>query len=137
MDNTCIICLNEDATVGLNDELIRPCNCKSSLVHRSCLDAWRSISSNPNAKDTCTTCKTKYIFEPDPYNKNKFRNTSFLFFDISRQYDIIIQFHSIPCNLFLLLLLLCNSKKLIISSLILSSLDLGTSVFIRNVLNNA
>jgi len=72
MNDICIICLNEDTEIGLMDELIRPCNCKSSLVHRSCLNQWIQFKSNVLNKATCDICKAKYIYELDPNYKFSF-----------------------------------------------------------------
>ena len=69
MNDICIICLNEDTEIGLMDELIRPCNCKSSLFHRSCLNELIQFTKTSKNKDTCSTCNTKYIYEPDPNYK--------------------------------------------------------------------
>jgi len=66
MNDICIICLSEDSEIGSIDELIRPCNCKSSLVHRSCLNQWTQFTGNVLGKKSCEICKANYILELDP-----------------------------------------------------------------------
>jgi hypothetical protein len=55
----CRICLSSDR----QDCLIAPCLCKGTqlLVHRKCLDEWRSQESRPRAFTHCPTCKFQYV----------------------------------------------------------------------------
>src|SRR5579872_6548061 len=54
----CRICLES------NQDLILPCNCKTSRVHRPCLDRWRAeIAANFSR---CEVCHTDYEFERIP-----------------------------------------------------------------------
>ncbi len=60
-DETCRYCLyNAPAK-----DLIQPCNCKggSLLVHRQCLNKWRS--SSEKAFYECNECRFKYLFVDD------------------------------------------------------------------------
>ena len=45
--------------------LISPCLCKGTMryVHVSCLEQWRSTSTNPTAAYECDSCKFRYSFE--------------------------------------------------------------------------
>nr|GEU29540.1 zinc finger, RING-CH-type [Tanacetum cinerariifolium] len=56
---TCRICLQRN---GFEDEdLISPCMCKGTqeLVHRACLDHWRSVKEGFDFSH-CTTCKAQF-----------------------------------------------------------------------------
>eukprot|EP01120_Amphizonella_sp_Union-15-10_P015760 TRINITY_DN8162_c0_g1_i4.p1 TRINITY_DN8162_c0_g1~~TRINITY_DN8162_c0_g1_i4.p1 ORF type:complete len:312 (+),score=33.12 TRINITY_DN8162_c0_g1_i4:90-1025(+) len=45
------------------EDLISPCKCAGSVrwVHRTCLDQWRSISTNPNSFYRCEICHSPYF----------------------------------------------------------------------------
>ncbi|KAF3610264.1 hypothetical protein DY000_02044960 [Brassica cretica] len=61
----CRICLENDR----GDELISPCMCKGTqkLVHRSCLDHWRSLNDGGFAFSNCTTCNGQlHLPEDEP-----------------------------------------------------------------------
>jgi len=68
----CRICMSD-----VNDEnselgkLFAPCMCKGSvgLVHRKCLDRWRTLSSNPRSYFSCDQCKYDYNLERTEYAK--------------------------------------------------------------------
>jgi len=68
----CRICMSD-----MNDEnselgkLFAPCMCKGSvgLVHRKCLDRWRTLSSNPRSYFSCDQCKYDYNLERTEYAK--------------------------------------------------------------------
>lgn len=68
----CRICMSD-----VNDEnselgkLFSPCMCKGSvgLVHRKCLDRWRTLSSNPRSYFTCDQCGYDYNLERTEYAK--------------------------------------------------------------------
>ncbi len=68
----CRICMSD-----VNDEnselgkLFSPCMCKGSvgLVHRKCLDRWRTLSSNPRSYFSCDQCKYDYNLERTEYAK--------------------------------------------------------------------
>jgi len=68
----CRICLSD-----VNDEkseqgkLFAPCQCKGSvgLVHRKCLDRWRTLSTNPRSYFSCDQCKYTYNLERTDYAK--------------------------------------------------------------------
>lgn len=44
------------------EDMLYPCLCKgtSKYIHRSCLNQWRSLSTNPTASTHCTECKFEY-----------------------------------------------------------------------------
>nr|VDD59148.1 unnamed protein product [Brassica oleracea] len=66
----CRICLENDSDL-LEDELISPCMCKGTqqLVHRSCLDHWRSVKEG-FAFSHCTTCKAQFHLRVEPFEDN-------------------------------------------------------------------
>ncbi|KAL0697590.1 hypothetical protein Bca4012_053712 [Brassica carinata] len=66
----CRICLESDTDL-LGDELISPCMCKGTqqLVHRSCLDHWRSVKEG-FAFSHCTTCKAQFHLRVEPFEDN-------------------------------------------------------------------
>lgn len=64
---TCRICLGEEVEEnsglgGGGDELFSPCLCRgtSAFVHRSCLNDWRRLSTNPNSHFRCDSCRYTY-----------------------------------------------------------------------------
>lgn len=67
----CRICLENDDTDLLGDELISPCACKGTqqFVHRSCLDHWRSVKEG-FAFSHCTTCKAQFHLRVEPFEDN-------------------------------------------------------------------
>ncbi|KAF3574558.1 hypothetical protein F2Q69_00063552 [Brassica cretica] len=66
----CRICLENDSEL-LGDELISPCMCKGTqqLVHRSCLDHWRSVKEG-FAFSHCTTCKAQFHLRVESFEDN-------------------------------------------------------------------
>ena len=54
----CRICLEE----SLIENVIYPCKCSgtSKYVHKTCLEEWRTVSSNRTALTECFECKYKY-----------------------------------------------------------------------------
>ena len=68
----CRICLSssndENSELG---KLFAPCLCKGSvgLVHRKCLDRWRTFSSNPKSHFECDQCKYQYKLQRTEYAK--------------------------------------------------------------------
>lgn len=55
----CRICYDTIETT----ELICPCNCKESRVHRNCLNTWRVTSENDRNCDRCEICHFEYEIE--------------------------------------------------------------------------
>lgn len=47
---------------GIHDELILPCNCITTRVHRSCLDTWRSEHVGKSFT-RCEVCQFDYVLE--------------------------------------------------------------------------
>jgi E3 ubiquitin-protein ligase DOA10 len=70
----CRICF-ESYEENPND-FISPCLCNgtSKWVHAACLNEWRGTSTNPEAFDTCMTCKYTYKTESTNATTSKFGN---------------------------------------------------------------
>jgi len=69
------MCLDVDPA----EDRIKPCACSGSvaLVHRECLDRWRTLSPHPDALWACELCKSKYklVFretESDCWRKTRY-----------------------------------------------------------------
>ena len=71
MEYSCRICFGEENN-GLNDELLKPCKCKSSCVHRACLDKWRHESLNPISLTHCEVCHAEFQYEVIASKKEKY-----------------------------------------------------------------
>ena len=71
MEYYCRICFNEENN-GLSDELLKPCKCKSSCVHRSCLNKWIQDSMNPTALTHCEVCHAEFQYEVIASKKEKY-----------------------------------------------------------------
>ena len=58
----CRICQDEDED---EDDLFAPCRCNGSskYVHRSCLERWRTTTSNPEHRTSCAECKAPYTLQ--------------------------------------------------------------------------
>ncbi len=56
----CFMCGREQAPW----DLIRPCRC-DVVVHRQCLDTWRTVSPNADCFHTCDICLTQYEWEDE------------------------------------------------------------------------
>jgi E3 ubiquitin-protein ligase DOA10 len=63
------------------DDLIVPCKCigSSRVVHRACLDNWRSTDVSGKNFKTCNVCHFDYILEKDPILDDTKRLTSFVY----------------------------------------------------------
>jgi hypothetical protein len=63
------------------DELIAPCMCKGTqqLVHRGCLDHWRSVKEG-FAFSHCTTCKAQFHLRPELPEDHSWRKIKFKVF---------------------------------------------------------
>jgi len=78
------MCLQNEPT----GDLIRPCGCSGSvrLVHRECLDNWRSLSPHPDALVACELCKSKYRLILQQNSSDcwrKFRYTAAVILDLT------------------------------------------------------
>ncbi|CAM6048219.1 unnamed protein product [Sphagnum compactum] len=76
----CRICL-ELESLAPGDELIAPCMCKGTqqLVHRSCLDHWRSVKEGFSFSH-CTTCKAQFHLRPELPEDHSWRKIKFKLF---------------------------------------------------------
>ncbi|KAH8976316.1 hypothetical protein BDL97_01G208300 [Sphagnum fallax] len=76
----CRICL-ESESLAPGDELIAPCMCKGTqqLVHRGCLDHWRSVKEG-FAFSHCTTCKAQFHLRPELPEDHSWRKIKFKVF---------------------------------------------------------
>lgn len=63
-DDTCRICFGSAYENGMG-RLISPCMCTGTMqfVHVSCLNEWRTKSTNPNSMYSCQQCNYKYNME--------------------------------------------------------------------------
>jgi hypothetical protein len=77
-----------DEKASIMSELIIPCNCKTTLIHRKCLDQWRLKSNNPDSLAQCPTCKKHYEFETIEDSCAHFLAKLHLIFNVLR--DILI-----------------------------------------------
>ncbi|ORC85659.1 uncharacterized protein TM35_000331160 [Trypanosoma theileri] len=61
------------------EELFAPCSCdgSSKYVHKSCLEKWRTMTSNEEHKRVCAECKTPYVLmlERIPVSPDEFLNS--------------------------------------------------------------
>lgn len=57
----CRICLESDSIKNL----ISPCLCRgtSNYVHQRCIDTWREVTLNPNARHTCQQCNSRFTLK--------------------------------------------------------------------------
>lgn len=48
------------------EEILHPCLCKGTAkyIHRTCLNQWRSLSTNPRANTHCSECQFEYRTQP-------------------------------------------------------------------------
>ena len=92
---TCRICLDDDDITNM----ISPCLCRgtSKYVHPFCINQWREMTTNPNARHQCLECNSDYAVQP----VNEFFHTR-----VFRNHDIdkmIIQKHLFVWSLSILL----------------------------------
>lgn len=94
----CRICLENDDI----DNLIYPCKCKGSskFVHKSCLNEWRTTSTNRENFNRCELCHYQYVVssnEIEPNNDNCCTN----------KYRVLISQPAIFYTLYFLFVFLC------------------------------
>ena len=86
----CRICFDiEEET----NPFISPCSCNGSskYVHSSCLNKWRNISTNEEARTKCMECHTKYVLRYKyPLENNKLFVTYGMLSSISLRYVFAI-----------------------------------------------
>ena len=108
-DPQCRICYESTN----QEEMLHPCRCSgtSKWIHRSCLNQWRSLSTNPNAFSKCLECLYEYQTIPaEPAEKplceslGRFMSTNtFVFFVLNNVIIIVFSYF---------LLLVDTDKKL-------------------------
>ena len=59
-EQSCRICLENDSA----NNMVYPCKCSgtSKYVHKTCLNQWRTLSNNPEARTKCFECNYEYKF---------------------------------------------------------------------------
>ena len=103
----CRICFEEDDIINM----ITPCLCSGSVkyVHLDCLNEWREITRNIEAKKNCLVCKFDYVFESMP---TLYFHKILSFFE----YNLII-FSSLHYCLFLPLFIFDNEQYFYVSNM--------------------
>ena len=88
MLKSCTICLQEFKKEDI-ENIISPCNCKASFVHKKCLYEW--IISKPKNKKifSCEVCKCPY-FIPHENHEQQIACRNFIVQELIRKHGITI-----------------------------------------------
>jgi hypothetical protein len=90
MASPCRFCLEKTQTK--DNPFIQPCICKGSVknVHVVCINKWRAMTENPEAKYKCQLCATAFNFPTRWRRQNDTLGNSVIWYILQKQYFFIL-----------------------------------------------